>query len=296
MQSVFIIGGTTFDHIISLPAFPKPVLQTIHTAPFHEGTGSTGAGKALNLTRLGVPNTLYSVLGDDVYGSYIIKDLRLNNVELMFDIDPAGTERHVNIMNADGGRISMFVTTSSEKIDHNIPQIENLIEQSDVIVLNIISYCRHLIPSLKKFNKPVWTDLHDYDGSNSYHTDFINASQYIQLSSDNLPNYLSVMERLVGEGKEMVICTHGKKGASLLTKEGQWIEVSSLLNYPAVDTNGAGDAFFAGFLSGWIHNYELSACMQMGATCGALCVGSKQLFSPLLTADFLSAEVKKNFE
>jgi sugar/nucleoside kinase (ribokinase family) len=243
-----------------------------------------------------VPNTLYSVVGDDVYGGYIRKDLQLNNVDLIYDIDPAGTERHVNIMNADGGRISMFVTTSSEKVDHNLPQIETLVEKSDVIVLNIISYCRNLIPSIKKFNKPVWTDLHDYDGSNPYHTDFINASQFIHLSSDNLTNYLSVMERLTREGKELVVCTHGKKGASLLTKEGQWIEVSALLNYPVVDTNGAGDAFFSGFLSGWMKNFELTTCMQMGAVCGALCVGSKQLFSPLLNAEFLAAEVKKNFE
>jgi acarbose 7IV-phosphotransferase len=296
MRKIFIIGGTTFDHIVRLSHFPQPIPQTIHTAPFHEGTGSTGSGKALNLTRLGVPNTLYSVLGDDIYGRHIINDLKTNGVEFIYDTDPAGTERHVNIMDEKGGRISMFITQSSEKIDHTIQAVKEAIATSDVIVLNIIAYCRHLIPLLQNINKPIWTDLHDYDGSNTYHNDFISAAQYIHLSSDNLPDYRKVMHRFIQEGKELVICTHGKEGATLLTKEGTWIEQAALVSYPLTDSNGAGDAFHAGFLAGWIKESNLSTCMQMGAVCAAWCVGSKQLFSPQLTPALLAAEVQRHFK
>jgi sugar/nucleoside kinase (ribokinase family) len=236
------------------------------------------------------------VLGDDEYGKYIIKDLAANNVDFIYDIDPAGTERHVNIMDADGGRISMFITQSSEIINHHIEQIENALAAAEIIILNIVPYCRHLIPLINKTSKPVWTDLHDYDGINPYHADFINASQYIHLSSDNLTDYRAVMEKLISQGKELVICTHGKKGASLLTKQGEWIDIPALLSYPTIDTNGAGDAFFSGFLYGWINTYSLKRCMQMGAVCSALCVGSKQLFSTSLTAELLVAEANHNFK
>ena len=166
---VAIIGGTTFDHVVYLSELPAPVPQTIHEAGFNEGVGSTGSGKALALTKLGLANTLYSVVGDDAYGQQIRSFLAAQGVQAVFDVDPAGTERHINLMDASGGRISLFVTQSSPKIAFNEKAVEKMLAQATVIVLNIIAYCRHLIPLVERFRKPVWTDLHDYDGSNAYH-------------------------------------------------------------------------------------------------------------------------------
>jgi acarbose 7IV-phosphotransferase len=294
MQKVFVIGGTTFDHIVYLPELPGNQPQTIHNAPFRETTGSTGSGKALNLTKLNVPNTLYSVLGNDVYGNSIIHHLQQNGVDFFYDIDPKGTERHINIMDAEGRRISMFITQSSEILHFSKAKIEVAIQQSGIIVLNIIGYCRQLIPLLANCNKPVWTDLHDYDGSNAYHTDFIDVSQYIHLSSDNLPDYLPVMERLIAAGKELVICTHGREGATLLMKDGTSIEQPALVSYPLTDANGAGDSFFSGFLYGWLNDQTPVRCMQMGAVCAGLCIGDQELASRLLSPAYLEAEMQRH--
>lgn len=81
MQRVFIISGSTFDHVVYLNKLPDPVPSTIHVAPFNEGTGSTGAGKALNLAKPGVSHVFYNVLGDDSYGHHITEDLRNNLVD-----------------------------------------------------------------------------------------------------------------------------------------------------------------------------------------------------------------------
>lgn len=294
MKKVFIIGGTTFDHIVYLPQLPGNTPQTIHTALFRETTGSTGSGKALNLTKLGVPNSLYSVLGDDSYGRQIIQHLQQNGIHFFFDIDAKGTERHINLMDAEGKRISIFITQSSENIHYNNIKIAESVQQADIIVLNIISYCRNIIPLIAQYNKPVWTDLHDYDGSNSYHDDFIKAAQYIHLSSDNLTDYTSVMERFIAAGKELVVCTHGRAGSSLLTKEGKRIEQPAITSYPMVDANGAGDSFFAGFLYGWMQDASHERCMQMGAVCAGLCISSKELVSDFLDPAYLDSELKRH--
>ena len=295
MQRVFVIGGTTFDHIIHLPELPGEEPRTIHQAAFTEGTGSTGSGKALNLHRLGVPVALYSVLGNDTYGDHIRRDLEAAGVAAFYDTDPAGTERHVNLMDAGVNRLSIFITQSSETVSYNTDAIRSAIESADVLALNIISYCRRLIPLVQASGKPVWTDLHDYDGTNTYHDDFIRVAQYIHLSSDNLKDPRPLMERFIAEGKELVVCTHGKSGATALTADGRWVEQSALLNYPYVDGNGAGDAFFSGFLFGWMQERPLETCMQYGAICGALCIGSKQLAAENLTAALLLAEWNKIF-
>jgi hypothetical protein len=41
---------------------------------------------------------------------------------------------------------------------------------------------------------------------------------------------------------------------------------------PAVDTTGAGDAFDAGFLDGWLAGAGLITCARRGNACGALTV------------------------
>src|SRR5689334_495920 len=112
MKKVLIIGGTTYDTVIYLRDLPQPVPQTIHQADFNETLGSTGAGKALNLARLNVPHTLHSIVGDDEYGQRIIGGLSAAGVDFIYDYDPNGTERHVNLMSDKGERISMFLTQS----------------------------------------------------------------------------------------------------------------------------------------------------------------------------------------
>lgn len=295
MQKVLIIGGTTFDHVVHLPQLPQPVPQTIHQAFFHEGTGSTGSGKALNLQKLGVSTQLYSVLGKDSYGAFVEQDLALAGVNAFYDYDPKGTERHINLMDATGNRISIFITQSSETIAYNKTAIQQAIDEADLLVLNIISYCRGLIPMVTAPGKPVWTDLHDYDGENSYHRDFIDAAGYIHLSSDNLPGYKKVMQQFINDGKEMVVCTHGKAGASLLTKQGEWLEEKALPLSSLVDANGAGDAFFSGFLFGWMKDEPLQTCMQLGTVCAALCLASKELSAENLSAELLMNEWRKHY-
>lgn len=293
-MNILILGGSTFDHIVHLPKLPQPKSQTIHFAPFHEACGSTGVGKALPLQKLGLKVHLYTAYGNDMYGNKIETFLQQNNIPTTAIIDDKGTQRHINIMDDEGNRISMFVTQSSTTINHDTNKLHELLQWSDVVVLNIIPYCVDIIPLLKEYNKPVWTDLHDYNDDNPYHQPFINASQYIHLSSDNLLNYKATMQQLI-KGKELVICTHAKQGASVLLANGQYYEAAALPNINIVDTNGAGDSFFAGFLYGYLQQKSITTCMQYGNICGAFAITDMQLCYSKLTVNFLEEMKLKYF-
>ncbi|MCX7774136.1 MAG: PfkB family carbohydrate kinase [Clostridia bacterium] len=294
MKKVLVIGGTTFDSIITLKELPKPEPQTIHYAPFHETLGSTGAGKALNLTRLNVPNTLHSIIGNDEYGARIAKTLKESGVDFIYDYDPKGTERHVNLMDVEGHRISIFVTQSSFSLDIDLERIEAYIEASDIIVVNIIGYTKQLMPILKKCNKPIWTDLHDYNVGNPYHDDYIDIADYLFVSSDNMPDYRPVMEQWMARGKELVVCTHGTGGSTVLTKEGKWIE-TPIIRYPYKDANGAGDSFFSGFLYGYLKGRPVEECVKLATLCGGLCITSSELANPELSEELLEQEYQKHY-
>lgn len=295
MKKVLIIGGTTFDSIIFLKNLPKPEPQTIHYAPYNETLGSTGAGKALNMTKLNVKNTLHSIIGDDQYGDRIIKGLEKAGVDFIYDTDPKGTERHVNLMDEHGGRISIFITQSSSELELDMTRIETLIKECDLVVLNIVAYTKQIIPLIKKHNKEVWTDLHDYNIGNPYHEDYIDIADYIFVSSDNMSDYKSVMESWMARGKELVVCTHGKGGSTTLTKDGKWIETPIIIDYKFKDANGAGDSFFSGFLYGFLNEKPIEECLKFGTICAGLCITSGELAYEDLSENFLLSEYEKYY-
>jgi acarbose 7IV-phosphotransferase len=161
--------------------------------------------------------------------------------------------------------------------------------------LSITSPYSSLIPLIKRHGKEIWCDLHDYDGVNRYHEPFVQGSDYLFLGSDLMPDYRTFMERMIGEGKKLVVCTHGKKGATALTHDGRWIDTTAIEQPLPVDTNGAGDAFFAGFLYGHEQGYNVEVSMRYATIAGGLCTLSEELAFPGLSVEFIEAEYGRHY-
>jgi sugar/nucleoside kinase (ribokinase family) len=290
MPHVLILGGVSFNTMIYLDTFPRPEPQTIFPNSFHETVGSTGAGKALNLRPLGLDVVLHAPLGEDRYGRAVAERLRGAGIDFIHDTDPQGTQRHVNLMDQHGRRISIIVAPGTFEPAIDTARLEELIPRADYVVLNISNYCRHLIPAIKRHGKPIWTDLHDYDGAKEYHRDFVDAADYLFLSSDALPDYRAFMQGLIAAGKRLVVCTHGRNGSTALTAAGEWIETPIVESYARKDTNGAGDAFFAGVLYGHSRGLGIRPCLRLGAIVAGLCVTSWELAYQDLSARLVEAE------
>ncbi|MHC1778145.1 MAG: carbohydrate kinase family protein [Lentimicrobium sp.] len=295
MKNVFIAGGVSIDSIIYLPEFPEPIPQTIHECRFIETIGSTGSGKALNLCRLGFDVSLHAMIGNDGYGRRAVELLKHPNIDFSYDISPEGTERHTNLMNAAGERISIFTQNIPENPEIDYQQFTQLIADADLVVVNLSGYTKKILPMVKEHGKPVWTDLHDYDGQNPWHNDFVKYSDFILMSSDNMPDYRPFMMRMMNEGKELVVVTHGKKGSTGLDRYGNWYEVEAIPGVELVDSNGAGDAYFSGFLYGYSKGYNLVKCMQTGTIAGAMCINSPLLFHPELGPDNVESVYRNHF-
>ena len=292
---VLVAGGVSYDSLVYLQDFPPPQSHTIFSKGFHETVGSTGAGKALNLNRLGFDVTLHGLLGDDAPGAAVRALFARENLRFLADTDPQGTERHINLMNDAGGRISIYAAHATFEPDIDLDRLETEIARCDVLVLNIINYCRRLIPLAQRHTRPIWCDLHDYDGQNPYHQDFVDAADCLFMSSDAMPEYRAFMTRMIDAGKRQIICTHGRAGSTALTADGTWREQPALMTYPQADTNGAGDAFFAGYLYGHAQGDSAERCLQLATICGGLAVTSRELVCPDLSAAHLEQEWKRHY-
>ena len=236
------------------------------------------------------------MIGDDTFGEQVKNKLQHQNLDLITDIDPKGTERHLNIMNSKGERISIFMNPSSDEPSIDYSKFEALIKDVDYTVINISNYCRNLLPICKALNKEIWTDLHDYDIGNTYHQDFINAADYIFLSSDNLEDYKSFMEQQIQNGKKLVVCTHAKLGASALNAKGEWFDVPIIDSYNMINTNGAGDSFFSGYVYAYSKGFDTLKCLQYATIVAGLCISSPTIYNPKSTPDVIELEYLKHFK
>ncbi|MCI0612106.1 PfkB family carbohydrate kinase [bacterium] len=295
MKKVFVLGGVSYNLIVYLSSFPEPRPQTIFARDFHETIGETAAGKALNLVKLGFDVTLHSLIGNDESGWKIENILQKQGIHFFHDPDPKGTERDINLMDPNGGRISIFLPTTTYEPNVDSKRIEAAISENDLIVMNISNYCRYLIPLVRKHRKEIWCDIHDYNRNNPYHQDFIEAADYIFMSSDQMPDYRSFLEELIQNGKKLAVCTHGAEGSTALTSDHQWFETPIIKDYQRIDTNGAGDAFFAGFMYAYSRGYSVKESLQMGTVVSGLCITSRELAFPDLSAELAEVEFQKHY-
>lgn len=82
-----------------------------------------------------------------------------------------------------------------------------------------------------------------------------------------------VAELLRGGVREVVVKA-GARGASVSTVDGNWSVPAAPVT--AVDVVGAGDAFVAGYLSGWLDGLDAAARLARGAVVAGFavaCVG-----------------------
>ena len=295
MDKITIIGCVSVNAIIYLDEFPQPIPQTIHQCRYKEGIGSTGSGKALNLCRLGFDTRIHAVIGDDHFGEVAKQALQHPNIQFEYDLNSKGTERHTNILTSQGQRISIFTNTIEDEPDIDYQQFDAWIEESDVVIVNLSNYARNTLPICKRLGKAVWTDLHDYDGQNPFHQDFIEHADYIFLSSDNLPNYREFMKKWIADGKKWVVCTHGAGGASALDAAGNWYEEPALTHYKLIDSNGAGDAFSAGFIYAFQQGKSIAECLKYATIAGALCINSTEMYGENLSPEKMEEVYRKEY-
>ncbi len=285
-MKIFVIGGASFDDIIHVEEFMESVPHTVFAKSAYSTPGSSGFSKAIALKRLGFEVSFFAVVGADQYGQQITSTLRKEGVKFLSVIDHSGTERHTNIMNKFGERISIIMNSTSDNTDFDAKAYEEEIIKADFICLNINNYGRKFIPLIKKHKKPVWVDIHDYNGFDQYYDEFIDIADFIFMSSDKIADPEEYLKRWVNTGKILAICTKGKDGAIYFGSEKELLSVEGS-SLKVVDTNGAGDNFFSGFVYGYYHGKNALESLEMGRIVADSCVLSKKIVSDDLSLEIL---------
>ncbi len=293
---VLVIGTCSWDTIIDIEDFPKKA-GTCFASARRDVLGGTASGKAINLHRLGFNVTLLTKLANDDAGRKIRASLESEGINYQYIEDEISTERHTNLMNKNGERISIYTDYGKFGQDFDIIAYEKSIEEADIILLDICEFVKHLFPILKKHKHKIWVDIHDFDGINPWHQEFLPFANAVFMSSDVLETEEKVKEvvRTILRDKQFVVCTHGKKGAEYFSPDGKEIFQDIVEQFSPVDSNGAGDAFVSGYLYGVKNGFPAEICMKYATLVSGFTIASPFLYNQDLSIENLERMYQQYF-
>ena len=96
------------------------------------------------------------------------------------------------------------------------------------------------------------------------------------------------------ENVKILITTLGEKGSTIQTKD-ETIQIAPGKPNEVLDPTGAGDAYRAGFLAGYMQNLSLQICGQMGSIASCFAIEKYGTTSHTFSKEEFDSRYKENF-
>ncbi|MFJ2840432.1 adenosine kinase [Streptomyces griseofuscus] len=294
---VLVLGGAGVDTVVHVPELPVPYADSYMIRPgIVTRAGQSGDFVALGVSALGLRAHHIDLVGADPEGDLVRALHRDWGIPLTDVPSAAGTKRAVNLVGPDGRRLSLYDDTRSQESDR-LPEdtLRALAASSRHAHVVITHPCSYALPVLRETGLTVSTDLHNWDGVNPYHEPFALATDLVFLSTTALADPEHTMRDIAARGRaRIVVATAGAEGAYLLV-DGELTHVPAVAPpSPVVDSNGAGDAFAAAFLLGWLDGLDPLRCARYGAIAGAHACTVPSTRADAISRDQLLARVAES--
>ncbi|ARV06907.1 carbohydrate kinase [Polaribacter sp. SA4-10] len=263
-----------------------------NTRDYHRYLGGSPTNVAMNFARLGLKPVMISSIGDDGFGEYILKrlteaNISTNNIKRLEHIPTSvifvsrseSTPEFIPFRAADYHitedqipteilkKINIFHTTcfalSKEPAQTTIlKKAEEAYNLGCKLSIDL-NYAKklwasqeqalHVIKTYCKFNPLIK----------------ISEDDMLRLFEKELPHE-EIFQYFHKQGVETVCLTLGSNGVKLSQIGKEIIQLPAIKIEKVVDTTGAGDAFWSGFLFAYIKEKPIEECLQVALKLAAL--------------------------
>jgi len=250
VSDVVVIGPASLNLIVELDALPDPRPHMVFASDHWRTLGGTSAGKSLHLAALGVPTTVVVAAGADADATHIEAELTSAGVEVLGIHGMGPSEHHLNLMTRAGERLSIYLDAAPTVLPTTADRerVSAALAKARLVALDLAPLGLEFLPEIRSTSLPVWVDLHDYNGTSSFHEPFVAAADVILMNGDAMADPVEFLRSRVAMGAFAGVCTLGADGAVGVAADGEIVRVEAV-PVDVVDTNGAGDAFTAGMIA-----------------------------------------------
>lgn len=287
---ITVVGTVAFDEIALTERLPGPD-EAVELKELREEPGGCAGNVATALARLGSDVVLRASVGPDFQASDYERALEYNDVKLDLYRSKLPTARALMIGDREGHQVIYYHAGAAKDTSRLHPMSATL---AHFAAGEFTAYpwlmrdCRTV--SFDPGQELLHAKLRDVETCFQYvHYLFVNEHEMAHLEKGL---GLSV-DKLLARVDKALIVTHGVKGSTIHTKEGE-IAIPSV-KAEVVDPTGAGDAHRAGFLHGLENGYPLEVCGQLGSTIAAFVLEAPGAQALLPTLSEAKARYEKSF-
>ncbi len=244
----------------------------------HVSLGGSAANFATQATRLGIKTTLFSCVGDDVYGELVINELTKAGVDtssiLVLDKQETGIFFYVHDSQDD--QIVVAKPGANKFLEKRFFEEEDV---ADAQVIHVAGSFPMMIDRASEMTTTHGMVLSLDPGRAASDLNFdkiLKHTDLLFLNSHELKEYFkiepteSALRKFAKTFPGIVILKMGKKGA--IATDGFEYCTSQVFEVPVQDTLGAGDSFAAGFITAWTRSERISQALNVANGAAALTI------------------------
>ncbi|GAA2740879.1 hypothetical protein GCM10009868_04770 [Terrabacter aerolatus] len=292
---VLVVGGAGVDTIVRVEALPVPFADSHVVPPIDTVVGHTGSGVALGCHRLGLATRFVDVIGDDHEGRMLLDRFAAEGLSFDHVVHESGTRRAVNLVDAGGRRMSFYDPRHPYDLSPDPALWRGALEQARHLHASIMPWTVAALEDATAAGVTTSTDLHDWDGHQPHHRPFAYAADLVFVSGSRLAGIEGdVVSDVLDRGRaRLVVVMDGARGSRVTVRDGGSFAVPAIdiPGRPAVDSNGAGDAYVSAFLHSWLAGGDAHAAARSGTIAGAWACGTPGTHSSLIDPDELDRQL-----
>ncbi|MCF8331188.1 MAG: adenosine kinase [Bacteroidales bacterium] len=302
MKSVLGIGNALVDILVRVEneemlkkfKLPKGSMQLVSHELANEvdlatsglaksqASGGSASNTMHGLAKLGIPAGYIGKIGHDHLGEFFKNDLLKNNIQAHLLEGSKGTGRALTLITTDTERtfathLGSAIELQKEELIKEIFEKYSLIHIEGYLLQNH-SLLQKIAELAKATGAEISLDLASYnivEENLDFLNDFIQANVDIVFANEEEAKAYgkgNTEEGFYHLGKQtsIAVVKTGRNG-SVIHSNGELYEIGSI---PAevIDTTGAGDLYASGFLYGYLNNYSLKKCGDIGSLLAAMVI------------------------
>lgn len=262
------------------------------TRDYHRYLGGSTANVAMNSARLGLKSTLVATVGNDGFGEYIfkrfeelgissknIKKLEEKSSSVIFVSRSQGTPDFIPFREADNviteNQIPKELLLNSKIFHTTCFALSKDPAQTTILKKAKEAYnlgCKLSIDL--NYAKEIWQSREE---ALEVIKTYCSFNPLIKISEDDMfrlfekkLQHQEIFEFFHDLNVDIVCLTLGGKGVKLSQKGAKIIQFPAIKIEKVLDTTGAGDAFWSGFLFAYIKEKNIEDCLQVALKLAAL--------------------------